>query len=50
MGLEQGSLKRNIYLPIGHWIDGNHGSTYDGPIWIEDYSADLYTLPYFLAA
>ena len=47
--LDVGATSREIYLPIGQWTDGNTGMTYEGPIWLHDYSADLYTLPYFIA-
>lgn len=39
---------RHVYLPEGHWKDGNSEKTYNGPIWIKNYPAGLDILPYFL--
>lgn len=39
---------RDIYLPIGNWVDGNLGTTHTGPKWIRNYSAPLKMLPYFV--
>lgn len=39
---------RDIYLPIGDWVDGNTGTAYTGPKWIRNYSVPLKMLPYFL--
>ncbi|ALC47972.1 maker260 [Drosophila busckii] len=44
----EGATKRDIYLPVGHWTDGNTADVYKGPIWLMDYSAPLNTLPYFV--
>lgn len=45
--LELGQRQRDIYLPIGHWKDGNSEKTYNGPTWVKDYPAGLNILPYF---
>jgi alpha-glucosidase (family GH31 glycosyl hydrolase) len=49
--LDEGATMRDIYLPIGTWRDEvlNDDTKYEGPIWLRDYPADLYTLPYFAA-
>lgn len=39
--------ERNIYLPAGRWRDRWNGSTFDGPLWLNDYAAPLDTLPLF---
>ena len=47
--LDEGATSRDIYLPAGRWrdeADPAHAE-YDGPITLEDYQADLFTLPYF---
>lgn len=46
--IEEGATTRNVYLPKGTWKDGNSDTTYEGPITIEDYSATLFTFPYFI--
>ena len=45
--LERHATFRNIYLPKGQWIDSISNEVYDGPLWLSDYPADLFTLPYF---
>lgn len=44
----EGQTKRDIYLPIGFWQDGNSEKTFNGPTWVKDYPAGLDTLPYFI--
>lgn len=47
--LEEGASSRDIYLPQGSWrdeADPQH-PVYDGPMWLDSYPADLWTLPYF---
>lgn len=46
--LEEGAVKRDVYLPKGVWKDGNNGKVYTGPTTIRDYPAPLDTLPYFI--
>jgi alpha-glucosidase len=48
--LEQGQVKKDIYLPKGTWIDGNknNGVPIIGPTWIRGYDAPLSVLPYFV--
>lgn len=46
--IEKGAVKRHVYLPRGHWIDGNTNGTHIGPKWLMDYPAPLDTLPYFV--
>ncbi|KAJ6648637.1 Myogenesis-regulating glycosidase [Pseudolycoriella hygida] len=46
--LEEGRSSRNIYLPLGQWIDQNTGQTYQGPLWLNDYPAPQDVLPYFI--
>ena len=47
--LEEGATSRDIYIPAGKWKDevaaGN--PTIEGPKLLENYPADLFTLPYF---
>lgn len=47
--LDEGVETRNIYLPIGSWRDEADPThpVYQGPLWLNNYSADLWTLPYF---
>ncbi|HEY0604995.1 MAG TPA: hypothetical protein VGD58_18905, partial [Herpetosiphonaceae bacterium] len=45
--LAPGRTERNIYLPAGRWRDRWNGSTFDGPLWLNDYAAPLDTLPLF---
>jgi len=46
--VEKGAVSRNIYLPAGTWLDQVTNSTVTGPTWLNDYPADLFTLPYFI--
>lgn len=48
--LEEGATSRDVYLPgfDALWRDGSTGQSYVGAQWIENYQADLYTLPYFI--
>lgn len=47
--IEEGQTSRKIYLPFGKWMDGNNNEqVYEGKTWIENYSASLGTLPYFI--
>ncbi|XP_018572976.1 myogenesis-regulating glycosidase-like [Anoplophora glabripennis] len=46
--ITEGGISRKVYLPKGTWKDGNSDATYEGPTTIEDYSAPLDTLPYFI--
>ena len=46
--LDLGVIRRDIYLPQGQWRDQNQGNVFQGPTWLKDHPADLYTLPYFL--
>ena len=49
--LDKGAVKRNIYLPKGNWRDGyNNTVVYPGPMWLNDYPADLQIIPYFISA
>lgn len=45
--LVEGKVSRDIYLPVGEWVDQN-GKPYTGPIWLKDYPAELSVLPYFI--
>lgn len=45
--LVEGKVSRDIYLPRGEWVDQN-GDHHTGPIWLKDYPADLWVLPYFI--
>jgi len=45
--LQEGAISRDIYLPTGTWLDENSNDLIEGPIWLEDYPADLFTLPRF---
>ncbi|XP_049822217.1 SITS-binding protein-like [Aethina tumida] len=46
--MDQGAVSRDIYLPVGSWKDGNTGDIFIGPINIENYSAPIDILPYFI--
>lgn len=46
--LDQDAISRNVYLPIGQWKDGNDGTVYQGPVMLNDYPANLFTLPFFI--
>lgn len=39
---------RSVYLPKGRWVDGNNGTVYEGPCLLENYSARIEILPYFI--
>ncbi|CAG9858893.1 unnamed protein product [Phyllotreta striolata] len=45
--LTEGAVSRDIYLPTGAWKDGQHGTMYQGPVLIKNYSAPIKVLPYF---
>lgn len=45
--LVEGKVSRDIYLPLGEWVDQN-GHFYTGPIWLKEYPAELSVLPYFI--
>lgn len=38
---------RDIYLPLGSWLDGNTKETHEGPVWLRNYPVPLEMLPYF---
>ncbi|KAJ8947345.1 hypothetical protein NQ318_002871 [Aromia moschata] len=44
----EGARSRQIYIPKGHWKDGNSGIIYVGPITLSNYSAPINILPYFI--
>lgn len=46
--LEENALQRDIYLPLGKWSDEVTKEVHQGPKWLRNYSADLFTLPYFV--
>ncbi|XP_019874297.2 myogenesis-regulating glycosidase [Aethina tumida] len=46
--MDQGAVSRDVYLPVGSWKDGNTGEIFIGPINIENYSAPIDVLPYFI--
>ena len=48
--MEEGAVTRDVYLPSGTWRDGNNmgAEPVTGPIWIRDYDAPLFVLPYFV--
>lgn len=46
--VEKGKKHRDIYLPQGHWKDGNNGSIYQGKRWLKNYPAAIDVLPYFI--
>ncbi|XP_063700156.1 myogenesis-regulating glycosidase-like [Culicoides brevitarsis] len=45
--LLQNVVSRDIYLPKGHWKDGN-GKIHEGSQWIRNFEAPLGTIPYFI--
>ena len=47
--MEEGSVSRDVYLPKGDWQDQARPSddVITGPVWIKDYDAPLFVLPYF---
>lgn len=47
---EQGATSRDIYLPIGDWVDENNNLVYTGPIWVRNVSVPLDQVPYFALA
>ncbi|MFI6848917.1 TIM-barrel domain-containing protein [Kitasatospora sp. NPDC050467] len=44
------STRDGIYLPAGNWTDYWTGKVYNGPGWLNGYSAPLDTLPLFVKA
>ena len=46
--MEEGCIQRDIYLPSGDWQDQNSPGVVSGPVWIRDYDAPLFVLPYFI--
>ena len=46
----EGAMARDIYLPVGEWRDQCHPSSeiIRGPVWLRDYDASLFLLPYFI--
>jgi alpha-glucosidase (family GH31 glycosyl hydrolase) len=46
--VEEGGTSRDIVLPSGSWKDGNDGKVYEGPQILEDYSAPIDVLPFFI--
>jgi len=44
--LVEGAVARDVYLPNGTWVDPRQ-ETFQGPIWLRNYSAPLDYLPYF---
>ena len=50
--MDEGVVTRDIYLPAGYWLDGNNPDAvpYIGPVWLYNYDAPLYVLPYFINA
>lgn len=46
--VEEGATVRDIYLPIGDWVDGNTNQLYKGPMWLMQYPAPLDVLPFFV--
>ena len=47
--LEEGATSRDIYIPAGKWRDevADGHPTIEGPKLLENYPADLFTLPCF---
>lgn len=47
--LDEGATARDIYLPAGNWRDEADPAHPEitGPVWLNAYPADLFTLPYF---
>ena len=59
--LEEGAIKRDVYLPRGRWVSidliqdllgdarwlDQEGEEWEGGAWLRDYPAPLFTLPYF---
>lgn len=46
--IKEGAVIRDIYLPKGKWYDPNLNEMYTGPHWLNDYSAPINVLPYFI--
>lgn len=46
--VEKDAYKRDIYLPVGSWKDGNSDTVYKGKRWIRNYDAPIDVLPYFI--
>ena len=48
--LNEGQESRNIYLPNGYWKDPENpdGDAFHGPLWLNNYPAPLFKLPYFV--
>lgn len=46
--IRENARSRDIYLPVGTWVDGNSGAELTGPKWIRNYSVPLSMLPYFV--
>lgn len=47
--LEPNAISRQIYIPVGKWVDPNLNCTVTGPTLIANYTLKLETIPYFLA-
>lgn len=46
-----GPLKRDsIYLPAGRWYDWYDGTAFEGPVWLNNFSAPLSKVPVFARA
>ncbi|XP_050451127.1 myogenesis-regulating glycosidase isoform X4 [Cataglyphis hispanica] len=45
--IQEGAIRRDIYLPKGIWLDINRAAIINGPKWLRNYPAPLDTLPYF---
>jgi len=46
--VEEGSSRRDIYLPRGNWISGFDTILYTGPTWLRNYNAPIDVVPYFI--
>lgn len=46
--VEEGATSRDIYLPMGTWLDERTNTTYSGPTLLRSYSAPLHVIPYFV--
>lgn len=46
--VNEGSVKRDIYLPKGNWTDQNYGDIKVGPTLLRDYPVPLNMIPYFI--
>ena len=47
--LEEGAVRRDVYLPQGTWVSNNGVETI-GPTWLRDYSIPLTSFAYFKAS